>query len=398
MDEMNKKILWVLPYLPWPITSGGKSRQYNLMKVLSERGHKITLLVQSKSAPDDAFFSALSFLDDIVFLPRRKTFSIKTIGSILFSRYPMLTCVNGFNHKLSMAFEKLLEQQWDVIQVEHSYTFQPYAAQLLKANKPFILTEHNVESGLGAATYSRLPAVLQPFSHFDRARYRWWEKQVLQGAKYVIAVTKEDASALAEIRQKEVDVVINGVDTRAFENVTLNASSQRILFIGNYEYAPNIDAVEWIMDDIMPRVWQQSPNVKVMICGYGMPESWPEKWSDKRIEWQGYVSDLTEVQAKSSLFLVPLRHGGGSKLKVLEAMAAGLPLVSTAQGVSGLNVQMEEHYLGGETTEALSGAVVNLLKSRDDLQQMSESARRYVKESHDWKIAAQQLEHVYEKL
>jgi len=393
-----KRILWVLPYLPWPITSGGKSRQYHLMKCLAGKGHQITLLVQSKVAADDQILNALSFLEEVIVLPRRKVLSIKTLLGAVFSRYPLLTCVNGFNPALSSKFEQLLSQKWDVIQIEHSYCFQPYADILQVKNIPFILTEHNVESGLGAATYDRLPSIMQFYASFDRRKYRSWEKEVMQLAEYVIAVTKEDAVELSAISERRIEVVINGVDTKQFKEVSANMDEHRILFVGNYEYAPNVDAVEWLMNEVMPQVWKESPEAKVLICGYAMPETWATQWPDSRIEWTGYVLDLKEVQSKSTVFLAALRSGGGSKLKVLEAMAAGLPLVSTAQGVSGLNVKQGVHYLGGDSASSLAQALCLILNNPNDAEQLALAARNYVNSNNDWAAAAEQLESVYEML
>lgn len=397
-NKAIKKILWVLPYLPWPITSGGKSRQYHLMRSLAERGHKITLLIQSKTTIGDESVAELAFLEKIIVLPRRKILSIKTLSTILFSRYPLLVCINGFNTQLSARFEQLLSQPWDVIQIEHSYSFQPYADVLRRKEMPFILTEHNVESGLGAATYSRLPFFMQWYSAIDRYKYRNWEKEVMQAAEQVVAVTDEDANELATISGRNVNVVINGVDTQGFESVSANFNEKRILFVGNYEYAPNVDAVEWMMNEIMPQVWATHADVKVMICGYAMPEEWAKQWPDPRIEWQGYIADLTQAQAQSSVFIAALRSGGGSKLKVLEAMAAGLPLVSTSQGVSGLDIDLNTHYLGGDNSDALSQGLCRIFNEPDNAKRMAERSRDHAQTSNDWSIAAQQLADVYEML
>lgn len=390
-----KRVLWVLPYLPWPITSGGKSRQYHLMKRLMERGHQITLLVHSKSPINQNVTDNLSFLEQVIVLPRRKLLSLTTLASILFSRYPLLTCINGFNGALSLKFEELLSEKWDVIQIEHSYSFQPYADILRLKETPYILTEHNVESGLGAATYSRLPALLQPYSVIDRKKYQRWEKEVMQHAERVVAVTKEDAKELSKISARSIDVVINGVDTQYFKDISMNQNEQRVLFIGNYEYAPNVEAVEWLMAEIMPEVWIKHPAAKIMICGYAMPPAWKEQWPDDRIEYEGYISDLRDAQSKSTVFIAALRSGGGSKLKVLEAMAAGLPLVSTSQGVSGLDVKLGKHYLGGDDVKSLVDALSLLLLDVEKAKQVADSARHYVCSNNDWSVAAQQMEEVY---
>lgn len=194
---------------------------------------------------------------------------------------------------------------------------------------------------------------------------------------------------------RPVPVVVNGVDCEHFAAARPTPEAQRVLFLGNYEYAPNVDAVEWMLDEILPRVWAHCPEARMSVCGYALPAEWAQRWSDPRIEWQGFVPDLPQLQSSSSVFLAALRHGGGSKLKVLEALAAGLPLASTAQGVSGLELRDGEDYLGGETAEQLANAVVRLLQDPAQARSLGENGRAYVRRAHDWSVAASQLEQVY---
>lgn len=134
------------------------------------------------------------------------------------------------------------------------------------------------------------------------------------------------------------------------------------------------------------------------VCGFGMPGSWRARWPDSRIEWQGFVPDLLHLQSSCSVFLAPLRHGGGSKLKVLEALAAGLPLASTEQGVSGLDLVEGLDYLGGQSAAGLADAVVRLLQHPEAAAAMGDAGRAYVRRAHDWSVAASQLERVYATL
>ncbi len=381
------KILWTLPYLPWPTTSGGKTRQFHLLRSLAARGHRITLLVQSKSAPH---------LERLIVVPRRSLRSLRTLSTVLFSPYPMLAAVNGSAPSLQQQFRSLLEEHWDVIQIEHSYSFQPFEQPLIEARRDFILTEHNVESALGAASYDRLPGWLKPFTLYDQWRYRRWEARVFSQATELVAVTRADADVLHQQTGKPVAVVVNGVDTGHYAGVTPDLHAQRLLFIGNYEYSPNLDAVEWALEEILPALWQLNPQVRFAIAGYGL--AWRERWSDPRIEWQGFVPDLRTLQSRASVFFAPLRQGGGSKLKVLEAMAAGLPVVTTEQGSSGLKVENGHHYLGSEDPQALVQLLADALAQPERLQQIAEAGRAYVKAEHDWSVAAAQLEAVYTRL
>ena len=393
------RILWTLPYLPWPTTSGGKTRQYHLLRSLAARGHRITLLVQSKTAVDQATRNALEpFLEQLIVMPRRPLRSLKTLLAVVAAPYPMLASINGLAPELTQYFDQLLATRWDVVQIEHSYSFQPFEGPLRRHGQPFLLTEHNIESALGAASYDRFPGWMKPFTAYDQWRYRRWEKRVFAQAPQLVAVTEADAQQMQALFQRQASVVVNGVDCPYYASVQPAFDSQRLLFIGNYEYSPNLDAVEWAMEQIMPAVWALAPDVRLVICGFGLPAQWRERWPDPRVEFQGFVPDLRALQAQTAVFFAPLRQGGGSKLKVLEAMAAGLPVVTTAQGVSGLAVSNGQHYLGSETAAGLAQLLADAVRNPERLQQLSEAARRYVRSHHDWAVAAAQLEQVYSRL
>lgn len=401
LDPVSKaqgmRILWILPYLPYPTTSGGKLRQYHLIRILAERGYRITLLVQSKVLPDAETREQLAKITErLIVLPRRSLKHPKTLLAAAIAPYPLLVSVNGFAPELTDCFQKLLQEHWDVIQLEHSYTLQPYMQAL--QGRSFLLTEHNIESSLGAATYQHLSSILKPYIVYDQRRYRRWEKKVLTAATRVAAVTEDDASALAAIRGRPVDVVINGVSCSSFLDVNPDIGSRRLLFVGNFEYPPNEDAVLWCVEEIMPKIWAAAPDAVLSVCGYAMPKGWARRWTDPRIEWRGFVQDLKAEQKRSAMFFAPLREGGGSKLKVLEAMAAGLPVVTTSQGRSGLKVKDGQEMLTGDNPVELCDAVLRLLSDSRLANDMGEAGRDYVSKHHDWDVAVNQLEIIYREM
>lgn len=399
MTTRPLRILWTLPYLPWPTTSGGKLRQYHLLRCMAARGHRITLLVQSKTPLDAATRQQLEpLLERLIVLPRRPLRSWRTMLAALASPLPLLASVNGYAAALAQRFDALLEEHWDVVQIEHSYAFQPYATALARHRQPFVLTEHNVESSLSAATYRRLPVPLRQLACIDHWRYRRWERDVLRRATRLVALTTADAAAFKRLSGRSASLVVNGTETDAFAAVQPNPAAQRVMYVGNFEYAPNVDAVAWLLSEIMPRVWKRLPQARLSLCGHAMPATWRKRWPDPRIEWLGYVEQLAAVQARASAFVAPLRDGGGSKLKVIEAMAAGLPLASTAQGVSGLDVRDGVHFRQGDDAESLAAALAGLLQSPTEALRLGEAGRNYVREQHDWNISAAQLEAVYREL
>ncbi|WP_372436720.1 glycosyltransferase family 4 protein, partial [Pandoraea sputorum] len=103
---------------------------------------------------------------------------------------------------------------------------------------------------------------------------------------------EEDAKVLSRLSGRATSIAVNSVDCSYYANVHADRYNRRLLFIGNYEYGPNVEAIEWALDEIMPLVWELSPTVRLAIGGFGMPESWRERWPDQRIEWLGFVPDL----------------------------------------------------------------------------------------------------------
>jgi glycosyltransferase involved in cell wall biosynthesis len=138
--------------------------------------------------------------------------------------------------------------------------------------------------------------------------------------------------------------------------------------------------------------------LRFRVCGHGLPAAWRERFTDPRIDWQGYVPDLREVQARSAAFLAPLRAGGGSKLKVLEAMAAGLPLVCTSESLTGLGAQEGVHARVANQPQALAAALIQTLSDPEGARAMGEAGRALVAERFDWARSADQLEAVYATL
>lgn len=393
------RILWTLPYLPWPTTSGSKTRQYHLLRAMAQQGHRITLLVQSKIPLCDAARQALEpLLERLIVLPRRALHSPLNLLASPIIDYPMRAIINGLAPGLRHRFEQLLDEPWDVIQIEHSYSFQPFEKALQARQLPYMLSEHNLESVSGAVCHDRLPLWLRPLNAFDRWRYRRWEQRVLRQPTEVVAVSQHDAELISQISGRAVNVVVHGVDCDFYQDVQPALHSQRLLFVGNFEYAANAEAIEWALEEILPQVWLSNPAVRLAIAGHALPSSWKLRWNDPRIEWIGYRPDLRELQRRCAVFFAPLRYAGGSKVKILEAMAAGLPVISTDKGVSGLAANHGLNYLGSNDGDQLALIITQLLNQPWRMSQLSEAGRALARSRHDWRVAAQQLETVHMRL
>ena len=361
------------------------------------RGHRITLLCHAKDRPNWQGLGHLyDFLEDLIVVPRPSRRSpSRLLRGVWSLRRPMVATVNGCNPTYARAFAALLETGFDLVQVEHSYAFEPLARALKFHHTPFVLSEHNVESTVVDQQFVRLPQPFRALGRLDAVRYRTWEKDVIRRAACVIAVTPEDEAAFQRLGAKSTALVPNCIDSKLFSGVTPDHAAQKVLFVGNYEYAPNLDAVERLCERIMPLLWQTNPHVQLVICGHAMPATWRRRWTDSRILFEGFVKSLPQLHASSSVFVAPLRSGGGSKLKVLEAMASALPVVGTRESVSGLAVRDQMHFLAGENDQEIATALGTALSNPELASLLGTEARQYIARHHDWAVAADALEQVY---
>ena len=210
--------------------------------------------MQSKIPLCDAAREALEpLLERLIVLPRRPLHSPLNLLASPIIDYPMRAIINGLSPGLRRQFEQLLDEPWDVIQIEHSYSFQPFEKALQARELPYMLCEHNLESVTGAACHDRLPLWLRPLNAFDRWRYRRWEQRVLRQPTEVVAVSPHDAELISQVSGRPVKVVVNGVDCDYYQNVHPALHSQRLLFVGNFEYAANVEAIEWALEKSCPK-------------------------------------------------------------------------------------------------------------------------------------------------
>ncbi len=390
------RILWLQPYFPWPCTNGGKTRQFNLLKRLHARGHDITLVTLCNGKPPaDAVAVIERIVSRLICVERRPLKSLQNLYQALFSGLPLTAVINGFDAKLSDTIETLLAQPWDVIQLEHSYFYQPFLAANRQQCKPFFITEHNIESTMGLSVLGKLPRVLHPLIGVDEWRYLRWERQVMNAATHILAVTEHDRAHFAAHFRSPVSVIDNGVDCARFAGVNSAGSGSTLTFLGNFDYFPNIDAVEWSVKEVLPLVRARRPDVTFKIYGHNSRVMQTRLGTIDGVEWGGFIDDLADLYRQSTVFFSAIRHGGGSKLKILEAMAAGMPIVATPESFSGLALEGEPVAEIHRDAPALASAIIDLLDNPSAAQRLGEQARRWVTRHHDWDAIVDKLEACY---
>lgn len=228
---------------------------------------------------------------------------------------------------------------------------------------------------------------------------RRWEPRYAEKFGWCVAMSEVDRQLLmAANPHLRIRVIPNGVDARAYQPLPLNSAGHSLLFIGSMSYAPNVDAVLHFCKTILPLIRRKLPDIELTIVGSHPPPSVCELGRQPNIQVLGYVEDVVPYYLRSRASVVPLRAGGGTRLKILESMALGRPVVSTSLGCEGLEMLDGEHLLIADEPSQFTDQVVRLFEDQDLYESVSRQARCLVETQYDWSVIAQKLLAVYAEL
>jgi glycosyltransferase involved in cell wall biosynthesis len=230
-------------------------------------------------------------------------------------------------------------------------------------------------------------------------KFEHFEKRVFAKATGVVTVSSLDAAlARTHFGARRVAVVDNGVDTSFFQPDKATRQPRSILFLGSLDWRPNLDAARLLLEEIFPAVLAKESSAHLFLVGRNPPE-WLKAWvrSAPNVELAGNVADVRPYLHRSSVMAVPLRVGGGSRLKILEALACGLPVVSTRVGAEGLCLETGRHLTVVQDVPDMAEALVKCLRDPFDAQSQAAAGRQRVLERYDWDILADRLEGIWRK-
>lgn len=393
------KILMVSSYLPYPLFSGGHIRLYNIIKNLS-KNHQITLVCEKRAYQNGQDIAEVGkFCKKIITVDRKKQWTLKNILKTGFSKYPFL--VTGHTHsQMKREIKKILEKEkFDLIHVETFYIMQ----NLPKVTVPVVLTEHNIESLVYERFKQSTPFFIKPLLNIDILKLKKIEEKAWTKANAVIAVSKNDRNIIKDFN-KNVYVVPNGVDLEKFrvqssELRVQNNRERTILFIGDFRWVENRDAARMILKEIWPaiklKIGSSELRIKLWIVGRKIPDSIKKLGTDGVVFDENALSDTSKIYEKADLLLAPIRIGGGTSFKILEAMASGVAVVTTNLGAVGIGAKNREEVIIAENKEEFSDSIIELLKDKNLYEKITKNARSLVEEKYNWENIAKELVKVY---
>lgn len=414
METPRRRILILTPQLPYPPRQGTSIRNYNLIRYLA-RSHDIDLI--TFLAPGDILEPGSPLHDlcgqiSAVRQPERTTRD--RVVSTFTSLRPDMG-LRLLSQTMLDVVDRLPLEQYDIVQVE-GIEMAPYAFRFAgmrstqRSRTPprpaVVFDDHNCEYLLqwrNALTDFRIlrrwPAAT--YSAIQTLKLRRYERRACNLSDLVVAVSEPDRSALQELGVSTPIVTVrNGIDAGGYvARSTGHIAPKSIVFTGKMDYRPNIDAALWFGNQVFPMIQSHVPGAVFQIVGQQPHERLDALRSRKGIEITGAVPEVTPYLEQASVFVIPMRVGGGTRLKALEAMAAGLPIVTTSLGVEGIDVQDGRELLVRDTPEEFASAVVQLLEDRRSQgavgAALGRTARDFVIANYDWATIIPVLEQAY---
>lgn len=399
------KILVVSSYLPYPLHSGGHIRLFNILKKMSNK-HEITLVCEKRINQSESDIREVEKIcHKVITVPRRKQWSFSNILKTGLSNKPFLL-TGHYLPKMREEIEKLLKKEkFDLIHVETFYVAQnlPAGRQGFPETKlPIVAIEHNIEYLVYERYAQKAQFFLKPLINLDVFKLKTQEEKVWRSVNAVVSVSKQDKEII-EPFNKNIYIVPNGVDVDKFRiknyESQITKNERTILYIGDFKWVQNRDAVEFILKKVWPEIngrWKmEDGKLTLWIVGKNIPESLRNIGGENVVFDENATDDTSEIFNKSDILLAPLRVGGGTSYKILEAMASGVPVVTTILGAAGLGAEdKKEVIIAGTESEMIEG-VSNLLKDTDLFIKIARSARELIEKKYSWDKIVKELEIVY---
>jgi sugar transferase (PEP-CTERM/EpsH1 system associated) len=396
------RILMITSHLPYPTNSGYPLRIYNLLYRLA-RGHEIWLATFIPAGQSATYVSHLQKfcqgIETVVF--QNKGVLDHPLDALLYLMKGLPPDLRIYrSHELTAKIRDLINRiDFDIIQIEDSH-MGIYLERIPKEIHPkTLLTFHDVNF----RKYDRMTQVETKNTRKARIwlhsrMMRCWEPFYAEKFGRCIAMSDSDRCLLQAANPRlKIDVIPNGVDTNQYQPLPYSENVPVLIFVGNMAYRPNIDAVTYFCLSIYPRIKREFPQVEFWIVGKN-PSSEVIRLSGNGVRVTGQVDDLVPYYSSSAVSVVPLRAGGGTRLKILEAMALGRPVVTTLIGCEGLDVVNGKHLLIADSPNQFAEHTLQLLRNKQTWLSITQQARDLVVNRYDWDVIAQSLEHLFEDM
>ncbi|HSB66561.1 MAG TPA: glycosyltransferase family 4 protein [Anaerolineales bacterium] len=426
------RILFLTQIIPYPPDSGPKVKTWHVLRYLVDRGHQVILV--SFTRPEEAgFVPVLRKMCSEVHPISIHRSRIQDIGFWLRSQLtgrPFLIERDDLKAMRHCVQEILASYQIDVIHADQLTMTQFALPVKLHSNKNIgpnnvknggesprvVFDAHNAVWTIVNQMAQNVPWYLKPVLQVEARRVKRYEGMVVDKFDHILSVTDVDSHYLKEAQAtyrnklrpadetqkgsaKPVSIltVPIAVDTEVLQPIQRKRGSKKIFTLGTLHYPPNADGIRWLVREVFPLVKKRIPKVTLTIAGRNPPADFHQFSEESKgaITITGYVPDLPPLLEESAIIVVPVRAGSGMRVRILEAFAQAMPVVTTTIGLEGIDAQPDKDVLIGDTPQDFAASVIRLLDD-DALQAQLAANGRYLAEHfYDWKVILNRMEKIY---
>lgn len=393
-------ILMLTPYLPYPPNSGGRSRTYNLIKHLRD-DFWISLVCFGRPEEKSFDLEPLRDLCDLTVVDRTPSPGARRAAWLSLTSPRPITARLYHSPEMERAIQHTLAHS--TTRLVHVESFYMLPNLPLQIGVPVLLSEPAIEYvAWGRHAKVAQPWVMRPGIWLEAQKMRLWEPRAWSEAT-VVGVMSEIDREIVRRATPGVKTVLapNGVDVDFFRpDPGTRRDGHTVVYMGDYKYFPNADAVLYFAQEILPLVRERHGDVELVALGKDPTPELVALHDDPAfpVKVTGLVDDTRPYLQRSAIFVCPLRSGSGTRFKLLEALACGCPVISTTVGAEGLGAVDGEHMLLRDTPRAFAEAIIELLENPALGERLGRQGRAWVEENHAWTSSAARLREVYNQL
>lgn len=385
------KLLVVLSRFPYPLEKGDKLRAYHQIRCLSEHHDIFLAAMHDKPVSSDDLQQLKPFCKEIFLLENNYLKRCWNMGRAFFKGLP-IQCGLFYNKKNARKLDEIIQR----VHPDHIYCQLFRMAEYVKDYAmPKTLDYQDVFSKGMARRAEKSTGLVKWFFNMEHRRVARYETEIFDRFDHKTIITAVDRDLIPHPHREEIVVVPNGVE---FDKFAYQGEKKEydLIFSGNMGYAPNVDAAEYLVREILPPLLVKFPNLRVVLCG-ATPAPRVQALRSEHVIVTGWVDSMTEWYAKSRIFIAPMRMGTGLQNKLLEAMSMHLPCITSPLAARPL-VEAEQHQsvISCSETKDYVVAVTQLLTEENSYNQLADSGYNYVRQFYDWKNAVRILDNLME--
>ncbi len=387
------KVAVVLTRIPFPLMKGDKLRAYYQIKELSKE-HEVHLFCLNYKDEEEKAKQELYKYCKTIHIEKLNLFtSLWRVAFSLFSAIPFQTAYYNSCRAKKRLCEFVDKNEIDVCYFQF-VRLAPFAKRIKQKKVLDFQDTLSVNMKRRADKSNLISRLIFSYEAKKLAKY---EAKMFDCFDALTIITEADRELLKTDRKDEVSIIANGVAESYFEYPQRENKPFDLLFSGAMSYAPNIDAAEYLIKEIMPIVWQERPDVKIAIAGGGAPTSL-QKLANERVIMPGWVDDMKEFYSQSKVFIAPMQIGTGLQNKLLEAMAMSMPCITSPLANQALKASDKREILIANNAKEYADCVLQLLNNAPFAKEIADAGKEYVYQHYSWKTNCDKLSEIFYEL